>query len=1136
MSAAVLLLMLAQVPYRLADVNPMPLAPQNSNPLEFTDTGGGIAFFFAETGAAGTELWRTDGTDAGTWLTRDLTPGYSDSETLPLGVLDAGLVVMLEDDRLFISDGTTPGTRRVCCHTLQVARFAMLPPGRVVFGGFIGTTATLRLYLHDGSPEGATEIANVAPSEFVGLVGSRLLFFGRVDNLGPFSLWATDGTTAGTVALVLANSGNYSAPTMFGGQLYLWAQVAGTPQLVRTDGTVAGTQVLGPFNGGNVSSSLVAGATRLYCSASAGVGVELYGSPGAGGDFALVTDLRSGPGSSTPSGLKAFNGGVLFKASATTAEGTEPFFVDDATQTVRSLGDLNPGTTGCFPDFYPNGSRALLTCTTGAQVLWVTDGTDAGTVALAPPTSQPTASEVARFGSGWLFRRRSAIGEANDPWFTDGTSTGTRRVAQISQRGTQSSIPVDFIAPLGLRVPFMADDGVTGWEPQLIDVLDGGIKRQGDLWPGLGDGAFVMLGTANGRAFLAGASPTYGMELYATSGQPGDLDVPVRDIFPGTGDSRPGRNASGRYRASVVGERIYFPATTPNEGIELWVSDGTAAGTRLVADLDPLGDGDPRLMTGLPDGGFLFAAWPGQASSPRLYRLEGDGGLTLLGPSFSTEAAVFRGGLLIDHYTPQTGWELWVTDGTPAGTKPYAEVVPGSEGGDPLFLTALGDRVFFIAFDTNDVVGLYSTADTDSGVQLIGNLGPLNQWSSTALYAGATGVYFSHTTLDAGREVWFSNGDGMALLKDVMPGEDSSGAAGFVRAGNKMFFAAADPLHGRELWVSDGTSEGTRMVADVLPGPASSDPEYLFPALGWLFFSAQDEYGDLEPYALPLASEPPSIVPELTGQTGGDGGWFVSDVGVTFTVTDPVVPILTSVECGTSRIDIDGGFIGSTVVTQDGPDTQLSCTATSSGGTRTVTVSVRRDATAPRVMCPALVVANASSVMGATVTFETPVAVDQIDPAPQVTVSRPSGTSFSLGRTVVTATATDLAGHTSECSFIVEVRDGVDPVVTCPAMESTAQPGTPFDFTATASDNIDPSPVLTYSAPPGTIFPAGRSAVTVTAVDAAGNLGACLFFVNVDAAADGGGGGGGVNGACGCSASGGLMLFALLALVRRRRR
>jgi ELWxxDGT repeat protein len=60
------------------------------------------------------------------------------------------------------------------------------------------------------------------------------------------------------------------------------------------------------------------------------------------------------------------------------------------------------------------------------------------------------------------------------------------------------------------------------------------------------------------------------------------------------------------------------------------------------------------------------------------------------------------------------------------------------------------------------------------------------------------------------------------LLRDLYPGPEGSMPSAFTVAGQRLYFTAYEPLHGTELWESDGTAAGTRLVQDIQPGPTGS--------------------------------------------------------------------------------------------------------------------------------------------------------------------------------------------------------------------------------------------------------------------------------------------------------------------------
>ncbi len=86
---------------------------------------------------------------------------------------------------------------------------------------------------------------------------------------------------------------------------------------------------------------------------------------------------------------------------------------------------------------------------------------------------------------------------------------------------------------------------------------------------------------------------------------------------------------------------------------------------------------------------------------------------------------------------------------------------------------------------------------------------------------------------------------------------------------NKVFYAAADPAHGEELWISDGTPRGTFMVKDIQPGPTPSSPQNFVSFKGRLFFTAYShEHGD-ELWSSDGTLEGTALVTDLNANVNG---------------------------------------------------------------------------------------------------------------------------------------------------------------------------------------------------------------------------------------------------------------------------
>jgi len=117
-------------------------------------------------------------------------------------------------------------------------------------------------------------------------------------------------------------------------------------------------------------------------------------------------------------------------------------------------------------------------------------------------------------------------------------------------------------------------------------------------------------------------------------------------------------------------------------------------------------------------------------------------------------------------------------------------------------------------------------------------------------------VYFRARSLEHGYELWRKAGAGPAtLVRDILPGSVSSSPSGLVVANNRLFFVAAGPEGGRELWSSDGTAGGTARVKDIWAGARGSRPQQLTALGSLVVFSAETSENEV-----PASSREPDCI------------------------------------------------------------------------------------------------------------------------------------------------------------------------------------------------------------------------------------------------------------------------------------
>lgn len=235
--------------------------------------------------------------------------------------------------------------------------------------------------------------------------------------------------------------------------------------------------------------------------------------------------------------------------------------------------------------------------------------------------------------------------------------------------------------------------------------------------------------------------------------------------------------------------------------------------------------------------------------------------------------------------------------------------------------------------------------------------------------------------------------------------------------------------------------------------------------------------------------------PTITGVPANQTMEATSPGGAEFAFTLPTATDVVDGSCPVNCTPASGSTfaIGTTIVTCSASDT-IGNTAS-----RSFTVTVLSpDTTPPNVTgVPANITKEASGPGGATVTFALPTATDDVDGTVAVTCNPSSGSTFAIGTTTVSCSATDAHHNMAGASFTVTVQDTTAPVITVPSdvtSEATATLTPVAIGTATATDAVG---VVTISSSAPATFPVGTTIVTWTAADAAGNTAYATQNVNV---------------------------------------
>lgn len=804
-----------------------------------------------ETGSNATALWVTNGTVEGT---RELRP------TL----------------QLFQVVGPIPGTNRVCFTAIDGGRFG--------------------LWVTDGRAEGTRSIGNISAASGIFPPVSALEWQGRLVFKGltlarPEAFWQTDGTPEGTGPLVDLVPGAPDPPV---GDAAVTTDglhfLAFRPErLTELWGLASRTGT--PVNLATVSNT---GDRRGVFSSPWSVGRQLYFV--AGDEYRGAPLWRWDPQAPVP--LEAVspsfgpNTEIWLEGSAHDGQ-VLAFWVFDFTTRDSSIW-MSDGT--------PNGLRRVHSVVAPSTLFRVTEIRHALHGFVVSTWDLPPGSpEVRRFDASspstvllpsipsqfslQSFRFRDQAGFfASEPggfsiWSSDGSPTRLDRLFRgaVPEGGTVRCLVLDRdrLACYTLDSERQAELWLTEGSPattshravgEALDAIGAstpmtvlgnapeGMYLQaepsgapGGLWLSNGTGAgtrLVLDRTAiSGDVFAV--APTGGVTYFLVHGSStcGVWALP----------------AAGGEPRCVATTRFVGVETTIHQGQLYFFGDGSVFRTQgLSSPIELSSNLQPRALVSTSRGVFVLGesslgSTDGTVAGSRVI-------FDLPGQTRSIAAIGDQLYLTVDRAGGEEPSALWTSDGSGSGTRMLAPLPVDRTPGP---LRAAGGRLFLLVAspDLWEELWTLDPRASQPSWRLVRRLvrNPFSGATDSDLEVLGSRILFAANDSTLGAELWVSDGteEGTLPLIDLWPGRLGSRPQDLTwLGGGLMAFSAADPAHGRELWLTDGTVDGTRRLADLAPGRRSSIPQHFVLREGKVFFSASDGAHGRELFTVPLSGLP----------------------------------------------------------------------------------------------------------------------------------------------------------------------------------------------------------------------------------------------------------------------------------------
>lgn len=481
--------------------------------------------------------------------------------------------------------------------------------------------------------------------------------------------------------------------------------------------------------------------------------------------------------------------------------------------------------------------------------LWVYDGVEVEAIDIYPGGQNSTPDMLISYNDKVYFSANNGT-NGIELYEYDGT---TASVIDINT-GSGNSSPEDFFVHDG-KLYFYATDDINGHEPRVFDGTS--VSLLEDINPGTGSsypsGLEPYFAAYDGDLFFS-ARPTGGGQsdqfVYVYDG------ISTQSLDDATG----GDTGLGPREYTVYDGDLYYMASVPATGTELWVFDGTTA--QLAQDLYPGSDsGSPRFLHVYEDE-LVFSAI-GDGIGREFWTFDGTDYTSHdlgTGDTYPVDF-INSGGNLYFRIAANTAGEFGMYNGTDAT---LVDIASGNRATDLYRLTAFDTYVVFSFDDLQLTDGKHLWKYENEALEYIEVNDETDGSDPINKVVLDDKIYFQANDENYNLEVFVYDGNITARLADLLNTDAGINTAGLVRYQDKIIYGAEDESGNNELFICDGTN--LEIIDLRTSGDGSPDHFTIFNDL--LYFTAYDEAGKSNLYQYDGTTI--SMAADLTAWTSGE--------------------------------------------------------------------------------------------------------------------------------------------------------------------------------------------------------------------------------------------------------------------------